>query len=128
MPERGLALVAVAMVWVGLAWWFRRDEMPEHRAPFVLWMVASAILAGLALSGGSGWPVILVSGLSLVGAGFGLFAVLTRGLHGVAALEQGVRVGDAAPDFCALDESGESVEGSSFRGERLLLKFFRGHW
>lgn len=39
-----------------------------------------------------------------------------------------IQVGQAAPEFTALDKSGQPVRLSSFRGKNLVLVFYRGQW
>ncbi len=121
------ALVALALVWGGLVWWFRRlgrVQGARKRGLFAFWMIGGAALAAGALAQAERWPEVVFAGLALAGAGFALFAVWrTRpGADGVVA------VGATIPPFRALDEHGEVVESASLLGAPLLLKFFRGHW
>jgi hypothetical protein len=39
-----------------------------------------------------------------------------------------VRVGDRLPEFSAVDSSGAPFRSPQLAGQRILLKFFRGHW
>lgn len=40
-----------------------------------------------------------------------------------------IKVGDAAPDFTLLDQDGQAVTLSSYRGKKLVvLVFYRGYW
>ena len=39
-----------------------------------------------------------------------------------------VKVGDPLPAFAAVDSTGAPFHSDSLRGQRVLLKFFRGHW
>lgn len=39
-----------------------------------------------------------------------------------------VHVGEVAPDFALPDASGHLVRLSSFRGQDVLLDFYRGYW
>ena len=39
-----------------------------------------------------------------------------------------VKVGDTLRPFTALTPEGVRFESTSLRGQRVLLKFFRGHW
>jgi len=35
---------------------------------------------------------------------------------------------EAAPEFALLDQKGQSVSLSDFRGKKLVLVFYRGYW
>ena len=40
-----------------------------------------------------------------------------------------IKVGDAAPDFTLLDQDGQAVTLSSYRGKKsVVLVFYRGYW
>ncbi len=42
---------------------------------------------------------------------------------------EGIRVGEAAPDFILLDYNHRPVQLSRFRGRKIvILVFYRGHW
>lgn len=85
----------------------------------------AGVLAFAALASGPG----LVAGLAA--APLVLFAAAFLYLTTQSALPPGriaVRVGGPALDFVASDSDGRAFALSSLRGQRILLKFFRGHW
>jgi cytochrome oxidase Cu insertion factor (SCO1/SenC/PrrC family) len=124
----GLALVALALMVGGWATWWRRIQRVD--VPLRPWahyavMAASLLLALAALSAGTGLAAGAAALMALLGSGMFL------GLHLISRMPDRpttVRVGDAAPDFTALDAEGAPFRLSELRGRPVLLKFFRGHW
>ena len=78
-----------------------------------------------ALAQGAGW-------LGGVPASLAIFAgslfVLVMAIGHQIASKGAIAVGSAIPEFSALDENGQTFEGSSLLGHPVLIKFFRGHW
>jgi len=124
----GLALAALALMVGGWATWWRRIQRVD--VPLRPWahyavMAASLLLALAALGAGTGLAGAAAALLALLGSGAFL------GLHLISRMPDqpaAVGVGDAAPDFTALDAEGASFRLSELRGRPVLLKFFRGHW
>ncbi|MCA9617961.1 MAG: hypothetical protein KC731_03005 [Myxococcales bacterium] len=90
---------------------------------------AVAALAGLAWSSASpttlGWLLwIAAPTVALTGLGFALLYSQRK----VPAGELQVRVGAPMIDFETVDHTGQPFATSSLRGQRVLLKFFRGSW
>ena len=128
MSAGGLALVAVALIVGGWATWWRRIQRVD--VPLRPWahyavMAAALLLALAALGAGPGLAGGAAAVLALLGSGMFL------GLHLISRMPDqlaAVGVGDAVPDFTALDAEGATFRLCELRGRPLLLKFFRGHW
>jgi hypothetical protein len=88
-------------------------------------LAAAALLAVAALANGPGWLGGVAAALALAVAA--LFFALTA-ISGLPRGAIAVAVGAPALDFTASDADGRSFALSSLRGQRILLKFFRGHW
>lgn len=91
--------------------------------------LAGALL-GPMTSGGGGWSIAGLAlgsvSLSMGGIFFWLLSIARLPANQRAALV--VSVGDPLPAFSAWDYRGERFTWDSLAGERVLLKFFRGHW
>ncbi|RIK98048.1 MAG: hypothetical protein DCC71_21295, partial [Proteobacteria bacterium] len=85
----------------------------------------AAALAIAALAREPGWIAGALAALVVAVAALFLFlttqSALPRGRVAVA-------VGAPALDFAASDADGRAFALGSLRGQRILLKFFRGHW
>ena len=121
----GILSVVGAAGTVGL--WFRRIHavaIPANRTPWVMAWLGSALLGVVALASDPGWiggiPAVL--GV-LLGALFSMMVAISA-----QKTDGAIDVGDAIPDVSAPDDSGATVELSSFKGAPVLYKFFRGHW
>jgi hypothetical protein len=131
-----LAVVGLGLVVAGVVGYFVvilrlggwLPGVRNHAAP--VWLLVGA---GLALSivavrraaGGRRIVASILLGLGvLLGTAFGaLFYVAWKvpEAHGPAN-------GTPAPDFALLDQRGRTVQLADFRGNPLLLVFYRGHW
>ena len=104
------------------------------------WVNLPAVLIGAALSAvgtrailsdpGAAWKKVLASlGLFLSVGLAALFPwylfIATSDLPGEAGV---VRVNSAAPSFRLLDQHGLPVTLSDYRGYKVVLVFYRGHW
>jgi hypothetical protein len=90
--------------------------------------VGVALAGGLALAALAGGPGVAAG---LAAAPLVPLAAAFLYLTTQSALPPGriaVRVGGPALDFGATDSDGRAFALSSLRGQRILLKFFRGHW
>jgi hypothetical protein len=123
----GLSLVAVG--WLHYLWLIPRERVPARP----LW---HALVIGLGVLAGVGGGVVsalgapsvfvFVNGAAALVVG-GFFFYLLR----IAALPDGdakFAVGERFPSFTATTGAGERFDSSSLTGQRVLLKFFRGHW
>jgi 4-hydroxybenzoate polyprenyltransferase len=128
VSANGLALLSLVLMVGGWAtWWRRIQRVDVPLRPWAHFAVMSvSLLAGLAaLGAGPGATGVVAALLGLSGSGMFL------GLHTISRMPDrpaAARVGDAAPDFTALDAEGESFRLSALRGRPVLFKFFRGHW
>ena len=132
--DLGLALLGVALVmsaWVHYLWTIAESRVPRRPVVHALAQalgVASSIAAiawGPATGGGLSWAAVALAPVS-VGMGVGFLWLLPQ-----APLPDGelvVGVGDPLPAFAAWDHRGEHFDSAELAGDRVLLKFFRGHW
>ena len=123
----GIMLVS----WTHYLWLIPQEKVPEkptaHSAAMAL-----AVVLGLAA------PVLSVlfqSDLAMFEAPIELMAISGAAgffyLMSQAPMPDGHRtfnVGDVLPEFSAPDQDGATVNLADFRGDRVLIKFFRGHW
>lgn len=101
MPNVALAGLGLVVGATGLSGLFRRRR---------LWIVGSI--------------VFLLGGLAVVGLCHYIF-VLSYGLPTVAGV---MGVGHEAPEFALQDHDGTTRTLGEFRGKKVVLVFFRGHW
>ena len=122
----GIAALVVAGITVAL--WFRQIDqvaIPENRAIFIAFFLAAAALGVSAFVARTrGFGGVAAALAVLIGAFFPFSIAISRQEVGV----NGIQVGDTIPHFRALDESGEFFDSSLLAGQRVLMKFFRGHW
>ncbi|MEM9621276.1 MAG: hypothetical protein AAF993_06475 [Pseudomonadota bacterium] len=117
-----ILVVASAIVWFRAA---LAVNLPKNRTPYVVIWVISAVLAVTALTGTPGWLGGGAAVIALLGSAFFLFTVsISQQKLG----DQAIRPGATIPAFSAPDETGTIIESSTFSGQPLLIKFFRGHW
>ena len=133
-----LATAGLGLSLIGWIDYLRRiaaGQVPRRPWADGLAMAAGAVLAIVAVGWAVGlgpWAgeglalgVVILAGLAVGLAGF--FAYLIAN----AALPDGeliVRVGDPLPAFASWTHTGEPFASASLAGDRVLLKFFRGHW
>jgi len=119
----GLSLVSVS--WLHYLW-----LIPQERVPARPIIHTALMTAGLIFSVGAPWvdASLLSAGLGVVTAplAFLFFYLLTQAR--LPDTEIAVTVGDELLGFTATDPSGVAVGPAEWRGERVLLKFFRGGW
>ena len=126
-----LGLLLVIGTWVHYLALIPREKVPVRPAVHALLIVIGILLSflgifrplytGLAFP----WPSLVLHLLTLVLGGFFLYLLTIYRLPDVNLT---VRAGDPLPYFRAFDDTGRSVETTSWQGRRVLLKFFRGHW
>lgn len=123
-----LGFVALALAAGTTALWFRLVDavaIPENRSLFVLAFVAAAVLGVGAFVARTRW----FGGVAAVlGIGIGGLLLYTIAISRQEIAPNGIRVGDTIPHFSALDDRGEAFDSNALAGQRVLLKFFRGHW
>ena len=130
-----LALAGLAMTSaLATAGWFlfhaKHGSMPRHQGRLGLGAGAALVLALAALVALAwrGGPVAAVAPMVVVAlVGGVLFAVIYR-TRRVPLGDLRVSEGDGLLPFRALLPDGSPFESSALRGERILLKFFRGQW
>ena len=123
-----IGLLVVVIAWVSYLAMIPIEKVPERPYLHTLF-----IILGMGLSV---WSVIGKELLQTVPLVLALLSVPTGGLFlyllTIAALPNmplKVAVGDVLPMFAAVDDGGMVVDVTAvYRNQRLLLKFFRGHW
>ena len=102
-----------------------KETVPEDVRPHtVLWGVGAAIsILGALLA-----PSLVTIVLAVVAAVTGGFLIWLVGQRRVPDGELIVDVGDALPELVAPNQDGEIINLADLRGQRVLLKFFRGSW
>lgn len=126
-----LALALVTITWLDYFWRIARHRVPRRPRAHVITstlgiaLALAAVAWGPARGQGVSWIALGLTPLSVGMGGFFLW------LLPQAALPEGelvVSVGDALPAFSAWDHRGERFDSASLAGDRVLLKFVRGHW
>ncbi len=123
-----LGFVALAVVILTVALWFRQANLvaiPEDRTLFVAAFLMAAGLGVAAFAIGTRWfggvPAILAIAA-------GLFIPFTIAISPQQVAENPIRVGDTIPVFTALDDAGDRFRSGELTGSPVLIKYFRGHW
>ena len=124
------ALVSALLGWVHYFASIPRDQVPT--TPILMFGTQSLalVLATAAIIVALAEPqppmgVLLMAGLAT------FFAVFFYFLYSQRRTPLGhlqVAVGDVLPDFSVTAADGAVVHSADWRGQRVLLKFFRGHW
>ncbi|MEO7328048.1 MAG: hypothetical protein ABI193_05690 [Minicystis sp.] len=129
-----LLVVLVALGIVNAAWLHYLAAIPREKVPprpraHLAAMGLGAALAALGLALAASEGALLGAAVpAFLSLGLAAFFVY---LLGQAALPDGaitIHVGDALPEFAADGDDGVLHRASEWRGERVLLKFFRGRW
>lgn len=122
-------LLVVTFAWLHYLASIPREKVPPrpggHLVVFALGSLLGLLSVGLSVPGGA-WAVPLV--LAVVAVGLAMFFVY---LLRQAPLPDGrlaVSVGDPLPLIEAPAQDGRVRRSADLAGQRLLIKFFRGHW
>ena len=123
-----LGLVALALAVATAVVWFRLAQavaIPEDRSIFVALFLLAPTLGIAAFVARTRW----FGGLAAVAAiAIGGFLTFTIAISRQEVAPNGIRVGDTIPHFVALDDRGATWDSDALDGQRVLMKFFRGHW
>ena len=123
-----LGFIALAMAIADVLFWFRQVDLvalPQDTTLFVVAFIAVAVLGIATFIVGTRW----FGGIPAVGAIIvGAFLTGTVYISPQKVAENPVKVGDAIPQFIALNDDGERFNSSDLTGKPTLIKFFRGHW
>lgn len=132
----GVGLAATGMALVLLGWVTYLATVPRGTVPVVptRHMIAEGVglllaIGALTQLGGASLSVVIAIGLMTtvsVTGGSLFFFLLTQRKTPIGDIT--IAVGDTLPRFTATDHEGAAFDSESLRGERVLLKFFRGHW
>ena len=118
-----LGLLIAAGTWLWYLSLIPRERVPERPVVHQALMGVALLFGAVGLAAGGADALLGVPALLLSGYFFFLIANAS-----LPAGELTVAVGDHLPDFSAIDDEGTRVESRSWRGGRVLLKFFRGSW
>lgn len=120
-----IGFTLILLTWVMYLAAIPREKVPARPVLHVVVMVFGLIAMVTGLSNSLNF---LSAAVAIVGIGM---AVLFFFLLTIARLPDGelrVAVGDSMLAFTAPDSSGRTVNADDWRGQRILLKFFRGKW
>lgn len=120
----GLGLGFVTLSWIWYLALIPTEQVPERPHIHIVLMLLGM---GLAAIGASSLTIASVA-TAVVAWSLGVFFLY---LLSIAALPDGeltVAIGDPLPAFSAPDHTGQIVTSNDWRGQRMLLKFFRGQW
>lgn len=130
----GAGLLLVMSTWIAYLSTIPRAKVPTNPSLYTLAQLAGVVFVGVslkltleseALSSGARIAVYIAVGMSLMLFSTWLFLMATRKTP-AGAIKVGV--GDSVLPFVAPRSDGTSFELASLKGERYLLKFFRGSW
>ncbi len=118
-------LVISASASLHALWLIPREAVPEDQTGHRVGLAGGAVIAwvGVAFR-----PVIVTVAAALLATVIAGLHLRTLGDSVLPALTPAVVVGQPMPELTLLTERGDPVSSASFRGQRLLLKVFRGHW
>ena len=135
MNQLGLIMALLGAALVSATWLHYLAQIPAarlsvrvlgHRFAMAAGMLAGLAAIPLALLADAGVAGALVLAPWSLGAGGFFFWLLTQA--SLPAGELQVAVGDPLPSFAAWTHTGEPFDTAKLSGQRVLLKFFRGHW
>ena len=132
-----LVLCGIALAIGVLVWLHYLKLIPEERVPKRPWLHILGILVSLVMMALSVVQYVAEGDPAIPGPAVALW-ILISFLDGLfifllfqARLPRGqlaVEVGGSLIPFTAQDQDGQAFDSASLRGQRTLLKFFRGHW
>lgn len=102
-----------------------REEVPENILPHQVVLALGVVLAILGLALAPGALTSILGALSISTGGLILFLLSQRRLPDGNLIAE---VGEPMPALAAPDQDGASWDLSAHRGQRLMIKFFRGSW
>lgn len=130
----GLALISFVLVvgtWVAYMATVPSGKVPERP---VAHLIALSVGVGLALAAialavgkGAGLVALVLAITAMPLMMSGLFVYLLS-LRKTPVGDIRVAVGDALPAFTSTTDAGQPFTSAELGGQRVLLKFFRGHW
>ncbi len=127
----GAGFVAVAGSWVTYMATVPSGKVPVRPIGHIVAQVLGVALGVAGISMG-----VTAGGLTLVGTialgslsiPMGLLFPLILSQRKTPIGSLAVQVGEPLLPFSATDSQGRHFDSESLRGQRVLLKFFRGHW
>lgn len=126
-----IGLIVVSGTWLAYLAMIPLEKVPErpylHSFFMILGMGLSLWVIIRPLLSDSSAPVapFILALLSVATGGLFLYLLTIATLPDIPLK---VAVGDVLPAFAAVDDAGNVVETAVWQQQRLLLKFFRGHW
>jgi peroxiredoxin len=119
----GLAVTSAASL--HCLWLIPREEVPEN--PW-LHRLGLALGALIAVAGAFLGPWLLTLAPALLTVAIAALHLNTLADARLPAVSSSIEVGRPFPSVAFQDETGTVVDSASWRGQRILLKVFRGHW
>ncbi|TNE51686.1 MAG: hypothetical protein EP343_03130 [Deltaproteobacteria bacterium] len=128
MPGPILSMVGFAIVLSAISWYFLiidAEKVPKRVGGFAsaLVMGSGISLTGLVLS-----PSAFTGTITGVAALLGSFILWLLTQRRLPDGQLVVGVGDPMPPLIALDPHRKSFDLSKLKGQRVMVKFFRGSW
>ncbi len=126
----GLTFAAVGFVAVlaAITWYFSiisAETVPKSVGPFAGVLIGGIVVADLGVALAPSVATALLAGLTLLLGGSVLYLLPLRKLPDGELV---ARIGEPMPPLVALDQDGERFDLTSLRGQRVMVKFFRGSW
>lgn len=126
----GAGLLLVTGAWIHYLWLIPREEVPDRQVFHLVFLGLGTLLSLSGVARGlqtEATPWLALVGLILAGGLAGFFVYLLY-LARLPAAPLAISVGKPLPHFVAGDDQHGRVDSREWRGQRVLLKFFRGHW
>lgn len=123
-----LAVVGFGIVFGAMTQYFltiNQERVPTEVRPHVIVLSVGSALSAVAVALSPTWAVILL-GVFSVSVGALLLYILSIRRLPLGALT--AVVGEPMPEFAAPDQDGAPFSLKSLRGQRVMVKFFRGSW
>ena len=120
-----IGLIGLLIVLASTARWFWRAwqvDIPKSPRNFQMLLLTGLLCGAISLYLGFNDPAASWA----IGVAVVLIFLTATGAQRVDG--EMVEVGDKIPSFSGFDDQGKPFDSSSLAGQRILLKFFRGHW
>ena len=124
-----LSLVISSLTWTWYLALIPREKVPRRPFAHVILMAVAAFLAAAAIYSAAGAAGSLLAGLiGLISLGLAGFFYFLLAIAALPDPKMKIAVGESLPPFRLRNQDEKWVASQDWRGQRLLLKFFRGHW
>lgn len=126
-----LGLVVVILTWIAYLATIAPEKVPPRPIAHAAFMGLGLLLALVGFARSLLLDRVFSPGAAVLAISAAALAALFFYLLTLARLPDGelkVAAGDSMIPFTARDHTGALVDSRTWRGRRILLKFFRGHW